>query len=272
VRISVVITTYNRPEALTLVLRALAEQTERDFEVLVADDGSTEETAAALASLAPGLPYPLRHVWQPDEGFRAPMSRNRASAQAAGDYIVFLDGDCLPLADFIARHRVLAAPGWFVTGNRILLDRRLSERATSGQLPLWRWSRAEWLRARLAGRVNRVTPVLRLAGWSRERRDLVGAKTCNLALWRADLLAINGFDEEFVGWGYEDSDLVQRLFHLGRRRRSTRWAVPVLHLWHESQDRSRERANFARLERTRAGKATRARRGIDQYPAGSGSA
>ncbi len=264
-KISVVVTTYNRPDALSLVLRALAAQTESGFEVMVADDGSTEETAAALAGLRPELPYPLTHVWQPDEGFRAPMARNRASAAAAGDYIVYLDGDCVPLTDFVAQHRRLAAPGWFVSGNRVLLDRRLSEQAVREQLPLWRWTRSRWLRARLAGGVNRLTPVLRLSDSARERRDWIGAKTCNLAVWRADLLAVNGFDEAFVGWGYEDSDLVQRLFHAGRRRRASRWAVPVLHLWHAAVDRSREDANYARLERTVASRAVRAAQGIDRH-------
>ena len=264
-KISIVITTYNRPDALTLVLRGLAAQTASDFEVLVADDGSTAETAAALAALKPSLPYPLRHVWQPDDGFRAPMARNRASAVAQGDYVIFLDGDCVPLADFVSQHRRLAAPGWFVSGNRVLLDRRLSERAAREQVPLWRWTAGQWLRARLSGGVNRFTPLLRLVDWSQARRDWVGAKTCNLAVWRNDLLAVNGFDEDFVGWGYEDSDLVQRLLNAGRRRRATRWAVPVLHLWHAAQDRSRERANFARLEQTVASGTERAARGIDQY-------
>ena len=109
-RISVVITTYNRPDALSLVLRALAAQTAGEFEVLIADDGSTPETAEMLARLTPELNFPLRHVLQPDDGFRAPMARNRASAVATGDYIVFLDGDCLPLTDFIFQHRRLAAP------------------------------------------------------------------------------------------------------------------------------------------------------------------
>jgi glycosyltransferase involved in cell wall biosynthesis len=265
VRVSVVITTYNRPDALSLVLRGLAAQTAGDFEVLVADDGSTSETTEMLAGLKPELSFPLRHVWQPDEGFRAPKARNRASALATGEYIVFLDGDCVPLIDYIAQHRRLAAPGWLVTGNRVLLNRRLSEQATEVQLPLWRWGALRWLWARLRRRVNRVTPLLRLVDRSEARDDLTGAKTCNLAVWREDLLAVNGFDEEFIGWGYEDSDLVQRLLNGGRRRRASRWAIPVLHLWHEAQDRSREKANLARLQQSVSSKAVRATRGIDQY-------
>ncbi len=264
-KISVIITTYNRPDALSLVLRSLAAQNARDFEVLVADDGSTPQTAAALEGLRPNLPYELHHVWQTDEGFRAPMARNRAAAAARGVYLVFLDGDCLPLVDFIAMHRRLAREGWFVSGNRVLLNQGFSERVAREQTPLWEWGAGSWMAARLTGKVNRLTPLLRLVDWSQARGDWIGAKTCNLAAWRADVLAINGFDEDFVGWGYEDSDFVQRLLNAGRRRRTTRWAVPVLHLWHPAQDRGRERANYARLEQTISSGAIRARRGVDRY-------
>lgn len=265
-KISVIVTTYNRPDALSLVLRGLAAQRRAgDFEVMVADDGSTGETAAMLEQLRPGLPFELRHVWQPDDGFRAPMARNRAAASAKGGYFIFLDGDCVPLDDFIAMHRKLARPGWFVTGNRVLLSRSFTARAIAGQIPLWQWSAAQWVAARLSGKVNRLSPLLRLADWSRPQGDWIGAKTCNLAAWRDDFMAVNGFDEDFTGWGFEDSDFVQRLLNGGRQRLTTRWAVPVLHLWHASQDRSREKVNFAKLERTIASRTVRASRGVDHY-------
>ena len=264
-KISVIVTTYNRPDALGLVLRGLAAQNAQDFEVLVADDGSTPDTAAAIEALRSQLSYDLRHVWQADEGFRAPMARNRAAAQASGDYLIFLDGDCVPLVDFIAMHRRLASSGWFVSGNRVLLSEAFSAEAVREQTPLWTWGTAQWLTARLSGKVNRLTPLLRLVNWNQPRADWIGAKTCNLAAWREDFLAVNGFDEDFVGWGYEDSDFVQRLLNGGRRRRTTRWAVPVLHLWHRAQDRSREKANFARLEQTISSGVIRAARGVDRY-------
>src|SRR6266404_1797166 len=169
VKISVIITTYNRPDALRLVLRGLAAQSAENFEVLVADDGSTGETAAAIETLRARLPYGLTHVWQTDDGFRAPMARNRAVAVARGAYLIFLDGDCLPLVDFIAMHRRLAASGWFVSGNRVLLSQAFSERATREQIPLWRWSARRWMAARLTGKVNRLTPLLRLINWSHPR-------------------------------------------------------------------------------------------------------
>lgn len=265
VKISVIITTCNRPDALSLVLRGLAAQDDKDFEVLVADDGSRPDTRAAIDALRADLPYKLHHVWQADEGFRAPMARNRAAAVAQGAYLVFLDGDCVPLVDFIAMHRWLARDGWLVSGNRVLLGEAFSDRVVREQTPLWRWGAGQWIAARLTGKVNRLTPLLRLVNWSQPRADWIGAKTCNLAAWRADFLTVNGFDEDFVGWGYEDSDFVQRLLNAGRRRRTTRWAVPVLHLWHRAQDRSRERANFARLEQTISSGAIRARSGVDRY-------
>ncbi len=264
-KISVIVTTSNRPDALSLVLRGLAAQNAGDFEVLVADDGSTPDTATAIDALRTHLPYAIRHVWQADEGFHAPMARNRAAAQAGGAYLIFLDGDCVPLVDFIAMHRRLALTGWFVSGNRVLLSESLSAKAVREQAPLWNWSAAQWTVARLSGRVNRLTPLLRLVDWSQPRADWIGAKTCNLAAWREDFLAVNGFDEDFIGWGYEDSDFVQRLLNAGRRRRTTRWAVPVLHLWHRAQDRSREQANYARLEQTISSGVIRASRGVDRY-------
>src|SRR5438067_1465466 len=126
--ISVVITTYNRPDALAAVVRACFMQTDKNFEIIIADDGSAANTRDCVESLAAGAPMPVRHVWQPDEGFRAAMARNRGILAAKGDYIVFLDGDCVPQRDFIARHRALSEPGCLVSGSRILMSEGLTRR------------------------------------------------------------------------------------------------------------------------------------------------
>lgn len=126
--VSVVITTYNRPDALEAVVRACFMQDDKNFEIIIADDGSTANTRACVARLAAEAPVPLRHVWQPDQGFRAAMARNRGILAASGEYIVFLDGDCIPQRDFIARHRALSQPGWLVSGSRILLGEALTRR------------------------------------------------------------------------------------------------------------------------------------------------
>jgi glycosyltransferase involved in cell wall biosynthesis len=265
ITISIIVATYNRPEALALVLRALADQRAGDFDVLVADDGSGPATRQMIETMAAGLPYPLHHVWQPDEGFRLAMCRNRAAARASGDYLAFIDGDCLPLPDFVTRQRAMARPGWFVTGNRIRLSQRLSQRAIAEATPLWRWGRLRWLRARMQGDINLLVPLLRLRNRSRPKTDWVGSEGCNIAVWRKDYLAVNGFDETFSSWGFEDLDFVHRLIRARCRRRATRWNVPLLHLWHDEQARQRVERNRTLFKETLASDRIRAQQGVDHY-------
>src|SRR5215470_10988167 len=120
--ISVIVTTYNREDALEAVLSALSRQSDRGFEVVIADDGSGPTTATLVERWRTRLGVPLSHVWQVDRGFRAAEIRNRAILACNGNYCVFLDGDCLARPDFIATHRALAETGWFITGNRVLLS------------------------------------------------------------------------------------------------------------------------------------------------------
>lgn len=266
--ISVIVTTYNRPDALQAVLRSLAAQVDRDFEVLVADDGSRDDTAAAIAALAGDFPVPLRHLWQADDGFRAAAARNLAVAASAGDYLVFVDGDCVLRPDFVARHRALAESGWFVAGNRVLLSEMFTQHAMQQAAPLHVNSRLNWLRQRLRGAINRWLPLCFVPGQSWRKRQPTrwqGARTCNLALWRADFDAVNGFDEAFQGWGHEDADLAIRLLHAGVRRKDGRFATAVLHLWHRENDRSKLLENERRLAEILASDRRRALVGIDSY-------
>src|ERR1017187_7910974 len=137
--ISVIVATYNREDALGAVLRSLSRQTDQRFEVVVADDGSCPATAAVVAAWTSRMPVPLKHVWHEDRGFRLAEIRNRAIRASAGAYCVFLDGDCIARPDFVASHRRLAEPGWFVTGNRILLSRELTERILVDGLEPEQW-------------------------------------------------------------------------------------------------------------------------------------
>src|SRR4051812_24211304 len=120
--ISIIVTTFDRPDALALVLRSLAQQTDRDFELIVADDGSGPETSEVVRSWSSRPGARLQHIWQEHRGFRAGEIRNRAILASRGAYCIFLDGDCIARPDFVAAHRGLAERGWFVTGNRILLS------------------------------------------------------------------------------------------------------------------------------------------------------
>jgi glycosyltransferase involved in cell wall biosynthesis len=266
--ISVIVTTYNRPDALRAVLAGLLAQRDRDIEVCVADDGSRDETRQLVEAVARDAPLPVRHVWQEDQGFRAGAARNRAAAGARGDYLLFLDGDCVPRPDFIAQHRALAEPGWMVAGNRILLAEDFTRRVLADALPIHGWSFDRWQVARREGSINRTLPLrtlplgpLRKAAARRWQR----VRTCNLEVWRRDFEAVNGFDEAYEGWGFEDSDLAVRLLNAGIRRKEGAFATGVLHLWHRENDRRFEGDNLARLQQRIASGVTRSERGLDLH-------
>jgi glycosyltransferase involved in cell wall biosynthesis len=264
-RISVIVATYNRPDALDAVLRSLERQSDPDFEVLVADDGSTQPTKDLIESWRPGFNGRLHHVWHPDNGFRLAEIRNRAILAASGDYCIFLDGDCIARPDFVAAHRALARHGWFVTGNRLLLSRELTERILKEKLEPENWTLADWWQARRANEIKRLAPLLSLSlGPLRQlrRRDWRGARGCNLGIWRSDIAAVDGFDGGFASWGCEDSDLLVRLMRAGVRRRDGRMATGVLHLWHAEADRSRLPDNERRLDAILASNRIRAVRGL----------
>lgn len=270
-RLAVVVTTYNRPDALERVLSAYLSQEDRDIELLVADDGSTDDTRGVVERFAERTAFPVRHVWHEDRGFRAGAIRNRAIAATDADYIVFTDGDCVPLPGFVASHRALAEPGWFVAGNRMLLSERLTREVLQRAIPLETWSGFDWSRAFLRRDVNRLAPLWKrdiadARGWRRRQPERwEGAKTCNLGVWRGDLLQVNGFDEAYSGWGLEDSDLVIRLLHAGVRHKSGRFGTPLAHLWHAENDRSRLAGNRRQLDMLIASKRTRASTGLDAY-------
>lgn len=273
--ISVIVTTYNRPDALRAVLAGLFAQSDRGFEILVADDGSRDDTRQLVAALAAAAALPVRHVWQEDRGFRAGAVRNRAAAVAAGDYLLFLDGDCIPRPDWVAQHRRLAEPGWMVAGNRILLAERFTQHVLASGAPVHAWSLGQWRLAQRAGHINRTLPLRRLAlGPLRKlgARSWQRVRTCNLGLWSADFRAVNGFDEEFEGWGFEDSDLAVRLLNHGVRRKEGAFATGVLHLWHREHDRSFAARNHALLQRRIASRDVRARVGLDAYLTSGGTA
>ena len=263
--ISVIVTTYNREDALEAVLSTLSRQCDRAFEVVIADDGSDPTTAALVERWRGSIGVPLGHVWQVNWGFRAAEVRNRAILASRGDYCLFLDGDCLVRDDFIARHRALAEAGWFVTGNRVLLSPALTAAVLRDGWRPETWSAAQWIGHRLRGGVNRLAAMLRLPlGRVRKlaARQWRGARSCNLAVWRSDLERVDGFDASFQGWGREDSDLLIRLLHAGVRHKDGRFATGVIHLWHPQADRTQLAGNDARLDAVLASERVCAQRGL----------
>ncbi len=251
--LAVILTTYNWSDALAAALDGWFAQEDLDFELIVADDGSTADTARRIAEYRQCAPVAVRHVWQEDRGFRAAAIRNRAIATTHADYLCLTDGDCIPRPTFVADHRRLAERRCFVVGHRLLLGRRFTEMVLARRIAIHDWPARKWLLPRLRGDLNRLLPLLRvplphaLRKWTRP--GWKGAKTCNLAVWRDDMVRVNGFEESYEGWGLEDSDLVLRLLRAGVCRKSARFAAPLFHLWHPENSRCEFATNRERLER-----------------------
>ena len=236
-KVALLITTYNRPDALNVVLERMACQTRLPDEVIVCDDGSTTTTRPVVASWLDSVP--VRHAWVSDRQFRASMTRNLGILKSQSDLLIFVDGDCLMPPTFIETHVKLAQPGYLLAGGRYLLtrDETLSilnkDVAVSSVFGNWKFMR--W-----------PLGPFRYLGSTRWK----SVRTCNLSLHREDTIRVAGFDESFIGCGLEDSDFVVRLLHSGIRIRSGRLGACVAHLYHDESSRDRLSINHQRFQET----------------------
>ncbi|MBV6417778.1 MAG: Chondroitin synthase [Steroidobacteraceae bacterium] len=262
-RLSLVVTTYERPDALAVVLATIAAQRRAPEELIIADDGSGPATRAVIDAFAARCRVPCTTVRQEHAGFRAARLRNLAIAASRGDYVVFVDGDMLLHPAFVRDHAVAAQRGSFVQGMRIALDAAGTDAMlAAGALPpdggSPRGARgARRLYARHSPTLARLS--MRLAN------RIVAVKSCNLAIWRDDLEAVNGFNEAFTGWGPEDKELVARLVHLGRRRRTLVFGGIAWHLHHAPAARDRRAANEALYADTLARRTVRCEQGLASH-------
>lgn len=226
-KISLIITTYNWKEALAAVLESVCRQTLLPDEIVIADDGSRSDTADLIAEYQKKLTVPLIHSWQEDQGFRVAMSRNRAFAKSSGDYIIMIDGDMVLSPKFIESYRqAVKKPGWFIQGGRVLANKECSDRIIlQGYQPSF-FSRG------IRNRKNCLSNHLLSKIFSFERNNAISTRSCNMGIWRSDLIEVNGFNNKFFGWGREDSEFVIRLLNAGKRRLYLKFAGVGYHLYH----------------------------------------
>jgi len=241
VKVSVIVPTYNRPEALRLCLLSLSRQIRLPDEVLVADDGSGSETARVVAEFAGSAAcrFELRHVWQEDDGFRKPRILNETVRQSCGDFLVFIDGDCMAHREFVRSHLLSAAPGVIASGKRVDLGSRLTERVLQSGRPLTAISVRLVLDSlfsdtRKAEESLRITNPLLRRLLHRDDISDDGVWGCNFSLHRELFYTINGCDEDFLDGSIEDNDLGIRVLNSGGRIASVRALAVVFHLWHRS--------------------------------------
>ena len=259
-RVSLIVTTYNWPQALGLTLASVTHQSLMPHEVIVADDGSGPETAQTVQHWRAALQCPLKHVWQEDSGFRLARSRNRALAVSEGEYIVLVDGDMILHRRFIEDHAACARPDCFIQGARPQLSQALTEsllRAGKPDVNVFSRGierRSYALRSRLLSRfASKIKPTLG------------GIQGCNQSYWRRHAIQVNGYDERFTGWGPEDREFAARLLHIGVQRNYVRHRAIAYHLYHRSRAPSGNNPFDRLLEETLRTRATRATLGLDAH-------
>lgn len=261
-RTALVVSTYERPDALAAVLDSVSRQRAAPDEIVIADDGSGPDTRELIASFARRSSVPVRLVSQPHEGFRLTRLRNLAIAASTADYLVFIDGDMLLHEGFVADHRRHARRGCYTQGLRARANPALTARLIAEpRLPLRPWTaglgalrRAYLLRSRPLASATR-----RLAN------HVIAIKGCNQAFWRADLVRVNGFNEAIEGWGPEDKELCARLAHAGIERQTLMFGGVAIHLHHPPASRATLAANAAVLQDTLRERRAWCERGLDAH-------
>lgn len=257
--LTLIVSAYNQTDVLAKTLRGIELQTQFPDEVLVADDGSGPVTREIIEGWAERAPFPVRHVWHPDDGFRKTIILNKALAEVRSDYVVFTDADCVPHPAFVADHRRLAERGYWVQGRRCFVQEPFVPAFDPEDIRLGSWA--------LQGRIKRAGKGVRLPSpivfRDTKQRGIIG---CNLACWRVDAEIVNGFDEAYTGWGIgEDSDFGSRLYHLGIQRKLVYGHAVVFHLNHPMPSRAHLEESQALLEETWRTGRVRCEIGLDQY-------
>jgi glycosyltransferase involved in cell wall biosynthesis len=257
---ALLISTYNWPEALGLVFKSLEQQTLKPDEVLIADDGSTQETKAIITAFDNKSPLKIKHIWHEDDGFKRSEILNKAIAKTDCDYIIQLDGDCIMHHRFVEDHIKNATKNTFLFGSRVnILENHLPKLFSVENINFGVFSKGIKKRTRnihssVLGRFYK--PSLELS------EKLRG---CNLSFWRADFIKINGYNEAMTGWGREDSEMVVRLLNNGFLGKRLRYVGIVYHIWHEEKSRERFNINDEIQQTAIKNKLLKCENGIDKY-------
>ena len=257
---SLIITTYNWKEALKLVILSALNQSVPPDEIIIADDGSRNDTKELIQELISSSTIPIIHSWQEDENFRAAKSRNKAIAKSTSEYIVLTDGDMILHHDFIKEHIKFARKNHFIQGSRVLLsEEKSNEILKNMQINI------SFYESGLKNRMNAMHSNLLSVLISKTSEKLKGIKTCNMSFYKTDCYQINGFNEDFIGWGREDSEFVVRFFNVGLKRQNIKFNAIAFHIWHNENSRKSLQKNDEILENTINNNLSFCENGINKY-------
>ncbi len=259
---SLIISTYNWPVALELCLLSIEKQKVLPDEIIIADDGSGEETRQVIEKFQKNFSVPLIHIWHPDKGFKLAEIRNKAIAAAKGDYIIQIDGDLILHPYFIDDHLRFAKPDTFVRASRIYLNQTLSSSLIA--------KKDTNVSIFTSGLSNKFSALRLPFLWQffengYKAHELYEIHGCNMAYWRQNILSVNGYNERFQGWGPEDKELVVRLLNKGYKKRFIKMGALVFHLWHSENLKNNLLNNEREFHLSISEKRTFCQLGLNQY-------
>lgn len=257
---ALIISTYNWPEALNVVLQSIRVQTILPKEILIADDGSGDETKELIQEFQKTFSIPLRHIWQEDRGFRKSVILNKALAATTANYIIQIDGDCIAHKNFVEDHLNGAMENTFLYGSRVNIKPSAVQNVLQKE-----FSGFSFLDSSIRNRTRNIrVPALQKMY---KPDSIFSSKTrgCNISYWREDLIAVNGYDEKIQGWGREDSELVLRMLNNGVKGKRLRYGGIVYHIYHLEKSKDQLAENTLIEKQTIEEQKTWCEEGIDKY-------
>lgn len=257
---SLIVATYNNPKALELVLLSIANQNVLPNEVIVADDGSQEDTKILIKKFQEKSPIPLVHIWHEDKGFRLAAIRNKAIAAAKNDYIIQIDGDIILNQNFVKDHLKNAVKGQFLFGSRVNIQESFLNELFAKKVTNFHF---------FSKGIKKRFRTIRIPFFAKfiKQNHIVSSKLrgCNMSFWRDDIIKINGYNEAFVGWGGDDSELANRLHNAGIAGKRLKFSAVIYHIFHKEEDKSNLEKNIAIQMLSRNEKLSYAEDGINKY-------
>jgi glycosyltransferase involved in cell wall biosynthesis len=244
VKQSLIVSFFNGVAQLQMIIKALERQSDLAFEVLIADDGSNARSVSQVQEIIEDSPLKIKHLWHENDGFRKVIILNRAVLESSSDYLVFIDGDCIPHKEFMRGHYQSREEGCFLAGRRINLSEGLSRKLSTDKIGagfLETSFKKDLLLDGLFGKTTHFEKGFYVGNKTLQtvlNRKHAGLLGCNFSVFKQDLVAINGFDERYLAPAIgEDSDIEYRLLLNGIKSKTVKNIAIVYHLYHKKLER-----------------------------------